>query len=342
MDIIFSSSENGFFTRQITPDEQESGLIPARISAVHKEAYRLFSAHGETSGKLKGSVFYQHPGQALYPAVGDYVLIRHNAQGNDIIHRVLQRRSSFVRANPSQLNAAEKGTQQETVAANFDTVFLVMSLNEDFNPRKMERYLAAAWQSGALPVVLLSKADICPDATAYMQEMRRLAIGIEVLPVSALTGYNMQRVLEIAAPGTTVVFLGSSGVGKSSLINALLGQNALKVAQIRESDGRGRHTTTHRQLLSLENGAFLIDTPGVRELALWDVQEGLEQTFADIEELSAQCRFRDCKHDKEPGCAVRAAIDSGQLDAKRFRSYQKMEKEAQYSAMKASQRARRR
>jgi ribosome biogenesis GTPase len=214
------------------------------------------------------------------------------------------------------------------VAANFDYVFIMQSLNLDFNPKRLERYLTLAWQSGATPVILLTKADLVEDYWDYLTQVERVAPGVNAHVVSAHTGYGLLRLNAYLQPGKTVVFLGSSGVGKSSLVNALAGQEIMAVSEIREDDSKGRHTTTHRQLIRLQSGVMIIDTPGMRELGMWEVSEGLSDAFSDVESFLGRCRFSDCKHEREPGCAIRAAIETGELDISRWESYRKLKEEA--------------
>ena len=218
--------------------------------------------------------------------------------------------------------------RDQAVAANFDFVFIMQSLNMDFNPKRLERYLTLAWQSGATPVILLTKADLVDDYWDYLTAVERVAAGVNTHVVSAHTGHGLERLNAYLQPGKTVVFLGSSGVGKSSLVNALAGEVIMTVNSIREDDSKGRHTTTHRQLTRLKSGVMIIDTPGMRELGMWDVSEGLGDAFVDVEKFMGRCRFSDCRHESEPGCAVRAALDRGELDISRWESYRKLKEEA--------------
>ncbi|MDF2611047.1 MAG: ribosome small subunit-dependent GTPase [Lachnospiraceae bacterium] len=323
------------FQQQITIEETSAGLIPARVVSVQKETYKIITNLGEKNAKLKGSVFYQESKYQLYPAVGDFVLIKPNELGDDTIYRVLERSSSFSRLNPTLRNNIT-GASEQIVAANFDYVFLMASLNHDFNVRRLERYLAAAWQSGGTPVIILTKADLCENYIEMVSELETIAIGVDIIVISSHTGFGMEQLEKYMQPGNTLVFLGSSGIGKSSLVNALAGRELMKVSEIRETDSKGHHTTTYRQLFTLDNGVLIIDTPGMRELGMWDVEDGLEVAFSDIEELSAACRFRNCSHTGEPGCAVLEALASGSLTKDRWKSYQKLLKEAKYSADKAA------
>jgi ribosome biogenesis GTPase / thiamine phosphate phosphatase len=326
---------NDLFDRQITADEKNAGLIPARVISVQKETYHIISTFGENTAKLKGSIFYQTSEYCTYPAVGDFVLIKRNEMGSDIIYRVLDRRTCFSRLNPTLRNNISGATEQ-IIASNFDYVFIMASLNYDFNVRRIERYLATAWQSGGTPIIVLTKADLCDDYTDMVAELETAAPGVDIVVISAHTGFGMENLSKYLKPAHTYVFLGSSGIGKSSLVNALANQELMKVNVIREDDSKGQHTTTYRQLFSLKNGVLIIDTPGMRELGVWDVEEGLNDTFSEIDELSSSCRFNDCSHTNEPGCAVKEALNNGTLSADRWKSYIKLMKEAKHSAKKAA------
>ena len=291
-------------------------LTLCRVVLQEKGQYRIVSEQGEQPAAVSGRFQFEAAAPADYPAVGDYVMADPNGGETAVIHHILPRQSVFVR------RAAGTAHAGQVVAANIDTVFLCMSLNNDFNLRRLERYLSAAWDSGASPVVVLTKADLCDDLAGRLAEAERVALGAEVIALSALDG-GWERLAPYAAPGRTLAFVGSSGVGKSTLINRLLGEETLATGGLRNDD-RGRHTTTHRALLFLPGGAMVIDTPGMRELGLWDAGEGLDTAFSDVEQLTARCRFRDCTHENEPGCAVRAALERGELDPARWRSYQKL------------------
>ncbi len=326
---------NDIYERQITKEEKDMGLIPARIISVQKETYQIISADRENNAKLKGSIFYQDARFQTYPAVGDFVMIKPNNMGDDTIYRVLDRRTCFSRLNPT-LRVNITGASEQIVAANFDYVFIMASLNYDFNVRRIERYLATAWQSGGIPVIVLTKADLCDDYLDKVAEIEAIAPGMDIHVISAVTGFGIDTLKKYLKPAATLVFLGSSGIGKSSLVNALAGDELMKVNSIREDDSKGHHTTTYRQLFKLDNGVLIIDTPGMRELGIWAVEEGLGETFSDIEDLSTKCRFSDCSHMKEPGCAVKAALTNGTLTEERWKSYIKLKREAKYSAQKAA------
>ena len=300
----------------------------ARVSAVHKERYGLITPFGMTYGFLKPGSYML--GDQPYPTAGDFVRIEFNPSGDSRIIETLPRRSLFSRMEAGPL------MREQAVAANFDYVLLVTSLNHDFNPRRMERYLTVAFNSGASPVIVLTKADLCADAQPYLAAVRQRFPDVPALAVSAATGAGMAGLAPYLAPGRTLVILGSSGVGKSSLINALLGQDAQATAAIRAQDGKGRHTTTARQLLMLPGGAMIIDTPGMREMGLLFAREGLRDSFAPVEELIGRCRFSNCTHTCEPGCAVRAALASGTLDAGLWQRYQALTAESDRAAQLAA------
>ena len=304
----------------IVPNCEHLPGIPARVTAVHKERYEIVCEHGITHARLKTKEYYVDTQD--FPTTGDFVMIHYIDNGDSQIIATLPRRTFFSRREPGPV------PRDQAVAANFDYVFIMQSLNLDFNPKRLERYLTLAWQSGATPVILLTKADLAEDYWDYLTQVDRVAAGVNIHVVSAHTGYGLPRLNAYLQPGKTVVFLGSSGVGKSSLVNALAGEEIMAVSAIREDDSKGRHTTTHRQLIRLQSGVMIIDTPGMRELGMWDVSEGLDQAFADVESYLGKCRFSDCKHEREPGCAIRAAIEAGQLDISRWESYQKLSEEA--------------
>lgn len=299
-------------------------LLCCRITAQEKGLYRLCHDGVEQAAQVSGKFQYEALGPSDYPTVGDEVLADLNGGGQAVIHKVLPRKSLFLR------KAAGTAREEQPVAANVDILFLCMALNNDFNLRRLERYLAAAWNSGATPVVVLTKADLCGNPSEKVAAVEEAAPGTDVLLTSAAQEDGIRPLLPYLTPGRTVAFVGSSGVGKSTLMNGLLGKEILATGGLRNDD-RGRHTTTRRQMFFLPGGAALIDTPGMRELGLWDSESGLETAFADIEALARQCRFQDCRHEKEPGCAVRAALASGELSEERFRSWQRLSAENRYA-----------
>lgn len=309
-------------------------LAVARVVSQGKRLYRVVNEAGEGMAAVSGRLRYEAVSVSDYPTVGDFVMLdgHPNAQKTGVIMAVLPRRSVFMR------RAAGSSGDEQLVAANVDTLFVCMALNHDFNLRRLERYLAIAWDSGATPVVVLTKADICPQRQQRLLEAQSVSAGAAVLVCSALSEDGLSEIRPYLGSGRSIALIGSSGVGKSTLINRLMGEERLDTGAIR-GDGKGRHTTTRRELLFLEDGGIVIDTPGMRELGLWALSDGLETGFSDIEALAASCRFRDCRHESEPGCAVRAALESGVLDEPRFLSYQKLLQESAQAAALASRRA---
>jgi ribosome biogenesis GTPase len=313
-----------FFDRQLT-DEERARWTPARVVWEGRERYRLSTGEHEWRGDLAGRIRHTAASRADLPAIGDWVLAAvRPEESSATVQRVLARRSRFSRAT------AGRSTDEQIVAANVDTVLLVTSLNHDFNLRRIERYLALAWESGATPVVVLNKADLCADPDAWRHEMASASQNVPVLVTSALRGDGIAALVDVIRKGGTTALLGSSGVGKSTLINALLGEARQPAMPVRARDDRGRHSTTSRQLFCLPGGGVLIDTPGMRELQLWDAEDGLEHAFADVQQLADKCRFRDCSHGVEPGCAVIAAVESGALDAERLDSYRRLQREDRF------------
>jgi ribosome biogenesis GTPase / thiamine phosphate phosphatase len=309
------------------------GLAPARVIVQQRSLYVLATPAGEATAQLSGR-FVHEAAVGDYPVAGDWVAaVPRPGEASATIHHLLPRRTVFAR------KAAGRGGGAQVVAANVDLALLVASLNRDLNARRLERYLALAWESGASPVVVLTKADLCADREVLTTEIKRVAAGVSVLVVSALTGEGLDGLRAVLGPAQTAALLGSSGAGKSSLVNALAGRPVMATRAIREGDERGRHTTTHRELILLPGGGLVLDTPGMRELGMWDADTGVATTFADVEGLMAECRFHDCGHDTEPGCSVQSALADGRLDAARWRNYAKLQRERAHEARKDDPRA---
>jgi ribosome biogenesis GTPase len=333
---------NSFFERHFEQFKAQ-GLEVGRVACEHKHRYTVYSEHGELVSEASGKLRHKARSRADFPAVGDWVVISVRSQERRAtIHALLPRKSSFSRKAVLSGGMPDAGgkTDEQVLAANVDTVFLVSGLDGDFNPRRIERYLSVAWDSGARPVILLNKSDLCPNVEEYVREAESCAFGVPIHALSAVEKEGLDALSGYLDAGKTAVFLGSSGVGKSTLINCLLGIERLKIGAVREYDGKGRHTTAGREMTLLPTGGIVIDTPGMRELAMWDDDEGLKKTFEDIERLAAGCRFRDCTHQHEPGCAVQEALKRGTLDPGRLRSYTKLLKELNYLNIRKDQRAR--
>jgi ribosome biogenesis GTPase len=316
-------------------EHQGFGRVPARVVSQQRGLWRVAGDFGECWSAPSGKMHAAGEAQGDWPTVGDWVSTEVFAgEQPAIIHAVLPRRSQFVR------KVAGKRVEQQVIAANVDVAFIVAALDGDFNLRRLERYLAQCWESGARPAVVLNKADDCGDVDARAAEVRSIAREVPVFALSARTGQGIDALDSFLVPGQTVVLLGSSGVGKSTLVNRLLGRDLQAVQPTREKDSRGRHTTSARELFLLPCRALMIDTPGLRELQLWDATDGVAQTFADIDELAAKCRFRDCRHENEPGCAVQAALLAGSLDEARLENRRKLEREQEFLRRKLDPEAR--
>jgi ribosome biogenesis GTPase / thiamine phosphate phosphatase len=299
--------------------------IPARVISQQRRLWRVAGHFAECWAEASGKLRLAADSGGDWPAVGDWVALESCiSQGHAIIEQVLPRKSKFSRKE------AGKRIAEQVIAANIDKAIVVAALDGDFNPRRIERYLAQCWDSGATPVILLNKADACREAGELLARVEGISMKAATFVVSAKTGGGMEAFEASLAKGETIVFLGSSGVGKSTLVNRLLGKSQQSTQAVREDDSRGRHTTTARELFLLASGAMVIDTPGLRELRLWDAAEGVTDAFADIEELAALCRFRDCKHESEPGCAVLAAMEEGALEEDRLENRRKLEREQEF------------
>jgi ribosome biogenesis GTPase / thiamine phosphate phosphatase len=306
-------------------EHRAGGLVPGRVAIQHRGAYDVLTEEGETRARLPGRARRDAESLADLPAVGDWVALE-PASGGDapVIRAVLPRRTKF-----SRLAAHDPGsdvTREQVVAANVDVAFIVASLVDDLSPRRFERYLTLAWESGARPVILLTKADLSADPGAATADVAEIAGDVPVHAISVRTGLGLDAVRSYLAPGVTTVLLGPSGVGKSKLVNTLAGEEVMTTGSVRD-DGTGRHTTTHRQLVILPGGGIVVDNPGMRELHLWLAPDGLEEAFEDVVQLEAQCKFADCRHEGEPGCAIEAALADGRLDPARWRSYRELQQE---------------
>jgi ribosome biogenesis GTPase len=316
---------------------KDGGLIPARIAREDRQTYLLMSEPGELTGRVSGRFSHDADSKGEFPGVGDWVAARELPdEQKATIHAILPRKSCFARQSPGGR------TEAQVVAANVDTVFIVSGLDggRAFNLRRIERYLALAWESGASPVIVLNKVDVCPDVEACVKEAETIAFGVPVYPVSATKCVGLDLLRGHLTSGLTAALLGQSGVGKSALVNALLGAERQPTAAVREDDLKGRHTTTRREMVFLPGGSIIIDTPGMRELQMWGDESSVAETFSDIEELATQCRFRDCQHQREPGCAIHSAIGQGVLDAGRLESYLRLQREMAHLALRQDHRAR--
>jgi len=325
---------NSFFEGHFN-DAARKGSIAARVICEQKQLYTIGTRFGELEARVSGRLMHTASSRADFPAVGDWVAVMPRLEERKAtVHSILPRRSKFCR------KVASVRTEEQVVAANVDTVFLVSGLGNNFNLRRIERYLTLAWDSGARPVILLNKADLCPDVEAAVLGVESVAPGVPVHAVSALERTGLEGITGHLGEGETGAVLGSSGVGKSTLINSLVGRGILETGEVRSADGKGRHVTTKRQLVMIPSGGMMIDTPGMRELQLWAEEESLQGSFEDIEELAGTCRFRDCSHQAEPGCAIREAIERGEIDESRYRSYLKLQKEIMLLSIRKEQRAR--
>ncbi len=328
-----------YFEEQFAPWSQD-GLVPGRVAVQHRGAYGVYTGQVQGSDPLPAEVAGRLRHAALgprdLPAVGDWVVLRLKpGAGCAVIDAVLPRRTAFSRNAASDQHRL---TEEQVVAANVDVVFIVSALSGELNPRRLERYLVLAWDSGARPAVVLTKADLCDEIPERAAEVGQVALGVPVHVVSNVTGEGLDELRPYFAGNRTVAALGSSGVGKSTLINRLAGRELQEVGDVRR-DGRGRHTTTRRELLLVPGGGLFLDTPGMRELQLWEAGAGVGEAFEDVVGLAAECRFRDCRHRTEPGCAVRAALERGALDPARLESWRKLQRELDHLERRLDRRA---
>jgi ribosome biogenesis GTPase len=324
-------------------EHARAGLVPARVAVQHRGEIDVLAEQGELRAAIPARLYREAASPAELPVVGDWVAVavRPEEAGGATVEAVLPRRTKFSR------KTAWQATEEQVLCANVDVVLVVTSLNEDLNLRRLERYLTLAWESGAQPVIVLTKADLHPDPPAAVAEVETVAHGVPVLAISVKTGQGLEALEPFLQPGRTLALLGSSGVGKSTLVNHLVGEERLATREVRD-DGKGRHTTTRRELVVLPGGALVIDTPGMRELQLWESEQGLDEAFEDVTSLFGQCRFSDCAHQAEPGCAVKQAIAEGRLPRERWESYEKLRRELEElerrldKRLRAEQRARQR
>lgn len=301
--------------------QYDDKYIPAKIVAVYQGMYDIATDYGISKAKLRGNFTLNHPQEEDVPTVGDFVLVDYQEGATSLIYHLLDRSSLLSRKAPT-----DNKKQMQMIGANIDYAFIVTSMNKDFNIGRIERYLTAIYQGGITPVIILSKRDLCNNEYEYISQVNEIAFGVDVFTTSSKTLEGIDEVRALLKPQKTVIFIGSSGVGKSSLLNAITGEELMYVNTIRDDDDKGRHTTTHRQLFMLKSGCMIIDTPGMREFSLMDAADYVDETFSDIAELAEQCHFSDCSHDKEIKCAVKVAIENGELDDERLKQYNKQKK----------------
>jgi ribosome biogenesis GTPase len=326
-----------FFEKHFDP-YRKKGFIPARIALEERNLYTAYSELGELTGKVSGRFRHNTRSRGDFPTVGDWVAVKGNPVTKKMtIHGVLPRKSKFSR---KLVTTDGRMTEEQVISANIDTVFLVIALDADFNVRRIERYLTIVQESGANLVVVLNKTDLCTNSEERIKEVKSITRGVPIYALSALKNEGLEQLYTYLSEGQTVTLVGSSGAGKSTLINSILGEERQATGEVREKDGKGRHITVKRELIPFPDGGLFIDNPGMRTISLWGEEEGLETTFEDIVALAQQCRFRDCKHGTEPGCAINQALEDGTLDKKRYENYLKLQQELKVLAMRKDQRAR--
>ncbi|MBM7584245.1 ribosome biogenesis GTPase [Bacillus pakistanensis] len=312
--------------------DQYGHLLLGRVFAEYQSMYSILTTNGEIKAKISGKFFHGVQTREDLPAVGDWVFLHAVDEETGLIDRILPRQSKFSRKK------AGIEADEQIIAANVDYLFIVSSLNDELNPRRLERYLLLCWDSGANPVIVLSKSDTCDEVEEKKEMIENIAMGVPVLVTSSVEDTGLEELKAFMRNGHTIALVGSSGVGKSTLLNALIGEQIQDVQQVREKDSKGKHTTTHREMFLTEEEAFIIDTPGMRELQMWDGEKGLSTQFAEVEELASECRFRDCSHHNEPGCYIQKSLENGELSLERFESYLKLQREIAYQKRKNDKR----
>ena len=333
---------DSYFESQFNNFENNDNLEPARITQEHKGIYMMINAGGEYLAEISGRMRYTARGYSDFPAVGDWVLAKiFPEEKKGIIHAVLKRKTRFSRKAvlSGGMPDSQGKTEEQVIAANINTVFIVNSMDNDFSLRRIERYMTSVYDSNMNPVIVLNKSDIVSHIENYINQTESIAFGVPVIPVSGLTGKGIDDLRKYIHSGETIVFLGSSGVGKSTIINSLAGTDRQKVKAVRAADHKGRHTTTTRELIILPEGGIVIDTPGMREFQPWKGEKDTGNAFEDIESFAAKCRFKNCSHETEPGCAVKSALNNGDLDSARYNNYLQMKKEARYLETRVEKRA---